>query len=216
MGLMERFDMKIAIAAGVLASALIAAPAAAQEETTTAGGKFVAGAIIGVDSVNVEVEDGLTDAKEDVLVGVTAGYDYETASGMVIGLEAEYSDSSVGLTTTDFAVEGDRASLNAGRDFYVGARLGFRPGRNGILYVKGGYTNATAEGEYNDGTGKIADEIDFDGFRVGMGGEIDLGKNYGIRVEYRYSDYGSISLLGLDTGYDVSRNQGAITLLGKF
>ncbi|WP_285711679.1 outer membrane protein [Erythrobacter oryzae] len=207
--------MKKFFAAGALAVALVSAPAAAQDEGT-AGGKFVAGAILGIDSVNVELDDALSDAEEDILVGVTVGYDYETASGVVFGIEGEFSDSSVGASATDVFVADDRLSINAGRDFYAGVRLGFRPGKNGLLYVKGGYTNASIEGEYDDGTGEIADEQAFDGFRVGIGGEIDLGSNYGIRVEYRYSDYGSIEALGVDTGLDISRNQGVITLLGKF
>ncbi len=207
--------MKSVFVAGALATALVAAPAAAQDEGT-AGGKIVAGAIVGIDSVNLELEDGLTDAEEDILVGVTIGYDYETEAGLLFGIEGEFSDSSVGVTGTDVLAAGDRLSINAGRDFYVGGRLGFRPGKNGLLYVKGGYTNASVEGEYDDGTGEVADEVSFDGFRIGVGGEIDLGSNYAIRVEYRYSDYGSVDALGVDTGLEASRNQGVITLLGKF
>ena len=51
---------------------------------------------------------------------------------------------------------------------------------------------------------------------MGVGGEIDLSSNYAIRLEYRYSDYGNLELFGTDTGIGVSRNQGIITLLGKF
>ncbi len=206
--------MKFAILASAVAAASLASPLQAQD-SSTAGGKFVAGAIVGVDSVQAEFE-GISDSEEDLLVGVTIGYDYETASGLVFGVEAEYSDSSVGSSVTDFAAPGDRVSLNAGRDLYVGGRLGFRPGRNGLLYVKAGYTNASIEGEYRDGSGTLSDEISFDGFRVGAGGEIDLGSNYAIRLEYRYSDYGNLELFGLTTGVGVSRNQGILTLLGKF
>ena len=201
----------LALAAG---TAMLAAPVAAQE-SDTAGGKFVAGAIIGVDSVETEVE-GFSASDEDVLFGLTAGYDYETAKGLVFGIEAEYTDSSLGASVTDIDVPGDRFSLNAGRDLYIGGRLGFRPGRNGLLYAKAGYTNASIEAEYDDGTGEISGETSFDGFRVGLGGEIDLGSNYAIRLEYRYSDYGSLDVLGIDTGLNVSRNQGILTLLGKF
>ena len=199
----------VGLAAGSFA---LAAPAMAQE--STAGGKFVAGAIIGVDSVETEIE-GFSASDEDVVLGLTAGYDYETESGLVVGLEAEYTDSSLGISVTDEDT-GDRASLNAGRDLYVGGRLGFRPGRNGLLYVKAGYTNASVEVEFDDGTGEVAAETSFDGFRIGAGGEIDLGSNYAIRLEYRYSDYGNPALFGFETGVNVSRNQGILTLLGKF
>ena len=46
--------------------------------------------------------------------------------------------------------------------------------------------------------------------------EIDLGSNYAIRVEYRYSDYGDLAPQGVNTGVGMSRNQGIVTLLGKF
>lgn len=201
--------ISIALAASALA---VATPAFAQEEST-AGGKFVAGAIIGVDRVEFEV-DGFTSRDEDAVFGITAGYDYETEKGLVFGIEAEYTDSSLGVSVQDGA---ESASVNAGRDLYVGGRLGFRPGKNGLLYVKGGYTNASIELEYDDGTGEVSAEESFDGFRLGAGGEIDLGKNYGLRLEYRYSDYGSLGLGDLlGTDFNVSRHQGVVTLLGKF
>lgn len=200
--------ISLALAASTLA---IATPVFAQEESTT-GGKFVAGAIIGIDSVETEV-DGFSSNDEDVVFGVTAGYDVETAKGLVFGIEAEYTDSSLGVTAEDGL---ESFSLNAGRDLYVGGRLGFRPGPNGLLYVKGGYTNASIEAEYNDGESVVSEEESFDGFRIGAGGEIDLGRNYGIRLEYRYSDYGSIVDDGFGTSLNLSRHQGVVTLLGKF
>lgn len=206
--------MKAIFVSLAAATALLAAPAAAQD-SETAGGKFIVGGIVGVDSVNAEL-DGFSSGDEDVLFGVTAGYDYETAKGLIVGIEAEYTDSSLGISATNVDIPGDRVSLNAGRDLYVGGRLGFRTGRNGLLYAKAGYTNASIEAAYNDGTVEVSSETSFDGVRLGVGGEIDLSSNYAIRLEYRYSDYGSFSVLGIDTGVNVSRNQGIITLLGKF
>lgn len=206
--------MKAIFVSLAAATALLAAPATAQD-SETAGGKFIVGGIVGVDSVNAEL-DGFSSGDEDVLFGVTAGYDYETAKGLIVGIEAEYTDSSLGISATNVDIPGDRVSLNAGRDLYVGGRLGFRTGRNGLLYAKAGYTNASIEAAYNDGTVEVSSETSFDGVRLGVGGEIDLSSNYAIRLEYRYSDYGSFSVLGIDTGVNVSRNQGIITLLGKF
>ena len=203
--------ISIATAASALA---LATPALAQEEST-AGGRFIAGAIIGIDRVEFEA-DGLTSRDEDAVFGITAGYDYETEKGLVFGIEAEYTDSSLGVSVTDFDVAGDRLSVNAGRDLYVGGRLGFRPGKNGLLYAKAGYTNASIEVEYDDGISAVSAEESFDGFRLGAGGEIDLGSNYAVRLEYRYSDYGTLGDDLFDTGVNVSRHQGIITLLGKF
>lgn len=205
--------MKIIPVALAASMFTLASPAFAQEDT--AGGRFVAGAIVGIDRVETEV-DGFTSRDEDVVFGVTAGYDYETAKGLVFGIEAEYTDSSLGVSVSDVFEEGDRYSLNAGRDLYVGGRLGFRPGKNGLLYIKAGYTNASIEEEYDDGTIEVSAEESFDGFRLGAGGEINLGSNYGIRLEYRYSDYGSFRVEDFDTSIDVSRHQGVVTLIGKF
>lgn len=204
--------MKAIFVGLAVSSFALAAPAMAQDEST-AGGKFVAGAIVGVDSFGINF-DGFTGSDEDVMFGLTAGYDIETASGLVFGVEAEYTDSSLGILTVS-EVEGAGGSLNAGRDLYVGGRLGFRPGKNGLLYVKAGYTNASIEFEFDDYS-EFSPETNFDGFRIGAGGEIDLGSNYAIRLEYRYSDYGSPALFGFDNGLNVSRNQGILTLLGKF
>lgn len=46
----------------------------------------------------------------------------------------------------------------------------------------------------------------FGGVRVGIGGEIDLGRKYGIRLEYRCSDCGSIAAFDIDKGVDASRS----------
>jgi opacity protein-like surface antigen len=81
--------------------------------------------------------------------------------------------------------------------------------------LRAGYTDASIEGEYDDGTGELSDEISFGGFRIGAGGEIDLSSNYAIRLEYRYSDYGDLDVFGISTDIGVSRNQGIISFLGK-
>lgn len=206
--------MKFAVLTSIAAAGLLATPAMAQDKDTS-GGKFVAGAVIGIDSVNAEL-DGISDSEEDILPGVTIGYDFETRDGLVFGVEAEYTDSSVGVSASDVVAAGDTVSVNAGRDLYIGGRLGYRTGSNGLLYVKAGYSDASIEAGYNDGTGNISDEESFGGFRIGVGGEIDFASNYAIRVEYRYSDYGDLDVLGINTGIGLSRNQAIITLLGKF
>ncbi len=206
--------MKNAVLASAVLAMLFASPAMAQDNDT-AGGKFVAGGIIGIDSVNLEV-DNISDAQEDIMPGITIGYDFETRNGLVFGVEAEYTDSSVGVSTADVISIGDRLSVNAGRDLYVGGRLGYRTGSNGLLYMKAGYTDASIEVAYDAGSGSISEEETFGGIRIGVGGEVDLGSNYAIRVEYRYSDYGELAAQGVNTGLSMSRNQGIITLLGKF
>jgi len=206
--------MKYAVLAVAATAVLSASPAMAQDNDTS-GGKVVAGAIFGIDSVSTEF-GGVSDSEEDIMPGVTIGYDFETRGGVVFGVEAEYTDSSVGVSARDAIIVGDRISVNAGRDLYIGGRLGYRTGRNGLLYVKAGYTDASIELSYDDGAVVTSEEESFGGIRIGVGGEIDLGSNYAIRLEYRYSDYGDLEVLGVNTGLGISRNQGIVTLLGKF
>lgn len=203
--------LKYVSVAAVSVAALAATPAMAQDE---AKGSFYAGALVGLDSVNAS--DGVDDgSEEDILYGVVAGYDFATGGNVVFGIEAELTDSSVGQSETDVFVAGDQVSVKAGRDIYVGARVGTKVG-SGLLYVKGGYTNAAIKGEYDDGVDFFSATEELDGFRVGAGAEFPVGNNFAVRVEYRYSDYGEFEFLGAGTGISFSRNQGVIGFIGKF
>ncbi|MDC8753852.1 outer membrane beta-barrel protein [Erythrobacter sp. sf7] len=206
--------MKFALCAAAVAAVSLATPAMAQDESE-AGGNFHVGAIAGIDSVEFEV-DNVSDNEADAVFGIAAGYDYQFASGLVLGVEGEWTDSSVGIAVDDVFALGDRLSLNAGRDLYVGVRGGYRIGSNGLIYGKLGYTNASAILAYNDGTGRVSEDDQLDGIRVGAGGEIGFGENFALRLEYRYSDYGEYDYAGINTGLNVSRHQGVAALVAKF
>jgi outer membrane immunogenic protein len=82
--------------------------------------------------------------------------------------------------------------VEAGRDLYVGARVGFALGTGTLIYGKGGYTNLRLKDTYDPGTsGGTAFEFahDLDGFRIGGGIEQKLGSKAYVKGEYRYSDY---------------------------
>lgn len=206
--------MKLAIYAAAVAAVLTATPAMAQDEPEE-GGNFHIGALAGIDSVEFEVE-GISDNEADVMFGIAAGYDYQFASGLVLGVEGEWTDSSVGSAVEDVVVLGDRASLNAGRDLYIGIRGGYRIGSNGLIYGKLGYTNASATAAYDDGVDRFSESDEIDGIRVGAGGEIGFSDNFALRLEYRYSDYGEYDYAGINTGVNVSRHQGVAALVAKF
>lgn len=206
--------MKLAISAAAVAAVLTATPAMAQEEMKE-GGNFHIAALGGIDSVEFEVED-VSDNEADVMFGIAAGYDYQFASGLVLGIEGEWTDSSVGIAVEDVLVLGDRASLSAGRDLYVGVRGGYRIGSNGLIYGKLGYTNASASAAYDDGVDRLTESDEIDGIRAGVGGEIGLGDTFALRLEYRYSDYGEYDYAGINTGLNISRHQGIAALVAKF
>ena len=88
---------------------------------------------------------------------------------------------------------GDTLRVRAGRDLYVGGRVGFGVGSNSLFYAKAGYTNARFRVDYEDGTaGTVADfteRTNLDGVRAGVGAQIGVGSNAYLRTEYRYSNY---------------------------
>ncbi len=189
---------------------MASAPAVAQDAAPASG--FKVGGLIGIDSVEAEV-DGFSGSEEDIVYGATLGYDWVSAGGTVLGLEAEYSESGVGVNETDVVDAGDEATLNAGRDLYVGARVGYAVG-SAVFYAKGGYTNLKLNATYDDGIQEITGSDEIDGFRLGAGAEFAVGSNIAIRAEYRYSDYGSYDVIG--TPISFSRHQGVVGLLARF
>lgn len=164
---------KFAIA---LAAITVAAPAVAQEADFS--GPYVA-AIVGYDIIDA---GGGIENPEGVAYGVNFGYDYQAGSA-VFGIEAEVAESTANIEVADIEVAA------AGRDLYIGGRVGYVVGSRSLVYVKAGYTNARAE---SFGIGE-----NVDGFRIGGGAETKFSTNLFGKVEYRYSNYEA----------DVSRHQ---------
>ena len=126
---------------------------------------------------------------DGILYGVGAGYDFN-AGGVVLGVEAEYTDSTADVEVDDGDVEAfGLGRVDTGRDLYVGARVGYVAGESTLIYAKGGYTNA----RYNIAASFDGDDyrtsIDTDGYRVGAGVEQRFGTNTYAKLEYRYSNY---------------------------
>lgn len=196
------------ILATAAVAALFATPAFAQEKSNFGGIKV--GALVGYDSVSVEIDDE-DGSKDGVLYGITAGYDADLGSA-IVGVEAEVSDSSTKQRAFDLLVLGDSAKLSAGRDLYIGARAGFVVNPTLMVYAKAGYTNARAKLSYDDGDGfGFSGSDELDGYRLGAGLEYAHQSGYFARLEYRYSDYGNYKYDGFDTGISASRHQVAVT-----
>ena len=161
-------------------------PAMAQD-TAPFSGPRVEG-IVGYDTTDVEGENS-----DGVAYGVGVGYDFQARGGAVFGVEAEASDSTVDECVNDVDVVGDQLCAKAGRDLYVGGRVGAAVSPNMLVYGKAGYSNARVGLDYEDGTS--SDTLDFedgqnlDGIRVGAGLEFALGPNSYAKTEYRYSNY---------------------------
>lgn len=205
--------MKKYLAVATLAAAVIAVPAHAQDPEQIS--KFNVGAIVGVDSVELDVAGLGSDSEENIAYGITVGYDYGIGD-IFFGVEGEVAESEVGVTAGDVFAAGDRLELDASRDLYIGARLGAYLGDVLSLYVKGGYTNAGVSLEYFDGATTEEESDSLGGYRLGGGLEAQLAANLALRAEYRYSDYGEYSYNNVATGVSATRHQGMIGLLGRF
>ncbi len=191
-----------------IAAATVATPAMAQDLDIYAGG------IVGYDSVEVEA-GGVSESSDDVMYGIVAGADYQINNTFFIGLEGEYSDSSV---SEDAVLLGDDYSLKADRNLYVGARLGGALAAGTKVYIKGGYSNFKVSGyvspEDLDTDFKASDDLD--GWVIGAGVEQSITDKFRVRAEYRYTDYGDTELFGYDTGLETSRHQGVVGVLYSF
>lgn len=189
-----------------IALTLIASPALAQEENTATG--FKAGVIVGYDSTNLSYYD-LDESKGGFLYGATLGYDYD-AGPVVVGIEGEITGATTKQSYDNLVLADDRWKLSAGRDLYVGARLGVNVTPTVLLYAKGGYTNARADLTIRYDGEKYSEHDNLDGFRVGAGAEVAVTPATFARIEYRYSDYGNYRYGDVESEIGLSRHQVAL------
>jgi len=136
-----------------------------------------------------EVEAGA----DGVTYGGAIGYDTALNSNWTAGAELGLYGSSIRWMNTTNLNPGtfNTAQVNAGRDLYIGGRLGYALSRKTQLYAKAGYTN-TRFGVYgSDGNDTLYQHIDASGFRLGTGVEQKLTKATYVKLEYDFSHYGS-------------------------
>jgi len=177
---------KFAFTAALLA-ATAATPAFAQDGMDAPRGGFHVSGIVGYDAPDTDVEDS-----SGVVYGIGAGYDFNIGN-IVAGPEVELTTSSTDECQAGVNRTGDLLCVGAGRDIYVGARVGTYVTPNTLVYVGAGYTNAAFDVSYDanltGSTGDFSAEEELDGFRLKGGVELGIGRNAFVRGEYRYSSY---------------------------
>jgi outer membrane immunogenic protein len=184
----------MAIPAAAMAFA-VAAPAMAQD------GPFAGGRVevlAGYDNIQ-DGGDGDSEGRQGLGYGGRIGYDFQRGN-IVYGIDGELTDSTTKARSYNALAAGDRFSVEAGRDIYVGGRLGYVISPQAMIYGKGGYTNARVESRYQANTAaddELVDKTNLDGFRLGAGLEYKLTPTSFVTAEYRYSHYGDIE------GYDI-------------
>jgi outer membrane immunogenic protein len=123
--------------------------------------------------------------KDGFVYGGNAGYDF--AAGKVrFGPVVEVTGSTEKGCATD---QGATACMKAGRDFFIGGRVGLVAAPKALVYVTGGYTNARYTGDIAQGTTRISTDDDHSGGRIGAGVEYAVTRNLFVKTEYRYSRY---------------------------
>lgn len=185
-------------AAALIASSALAAPAFAQDTAAPFTGPR-AEIVGGYDKVeDNSVNNG---SRDGFVYGGAIGYDFQAGSA-VLGVEGEVTGATTRDTDTNVLAVGDRLRTKAGRDLYVGGRVGFVVGTQTLIYAKGGYTNARFSQEYSLGATNIKDGENIDGWRLGAGAEFKLNDKMYVKGEYRYSKYDDD-----DRGIDANRHQ---------
>lgn len=200
-----RYHLILALAGGLVAAAT---PALAQPvEDAPFTGPHVE-ALVGYDNLS-SGNDGVDDSVGGLTYGVGAGYDLQFG-GLIGGIEGEFSGSTTKARGTDIFAPGDGTELRAGRDLYIGARIGVAATPSTLVYLKGGYTNLRVNARSYDRLGYFEDHGTLDGFRVGAGVEQKfnlLGPSGFVKAEYRYSNYSNLNIGRFNTNIDVDRHQ---------
>lgn len=184
--------MRKLIAASLLATTAVAAPALAQTNPTFTGPRVEA--TLGYDHTgagsSVSNNNGRDDQKiGGLLYGGGIGYDIATSDNIVLGAEAELTGSTAKSDRNDYTSDFGYGRVKQGRDIYVGARAGYVVAPATMLYVKGGYTNSKLEVLAGSTSQTTDTNFKLDGWRVGAGAEHAVGPNSYAKLEYRYSNY---------------------------
>jgi outer membrane immunogenic protein len=184
---------KIAMLAATGSLLAFAAPAMAQEAPFSG---LRVGVEAGYDhlrsgsSEDVDTTRDLKQSMDGVAYKGVIGYDAAVSPNVRVGAEASYGDSSASWDNNNNAPNVfNLGHVDAGREIYVGGRVGFVTSPRTMLYVKGGYTNQRFGLQGTDGTVDLNQRLDTDGWRVGAGVEYAISNKAYVGAEYRYSNY---------------------------
>ncbi len=164
---------------------------------------FYGGAVIGYDNYRLNNEATLPDfgtpsgkighmGGDGVSGGANIGYNFVLAPQLIAGIEGQfrYSDAE-GRTSTAGAAGLSDVNSKTRESWGLGARLGFLPMPNTMLYAAGGWTNTRFRTSVDDAAGAslYRGSVRDDAWRVGGGVETALGGKWTARVDYTYSNY---------------------------
>lgn len=153
-------------------------------------------AIVGYDhhrsgsTVDIDPSRGVKQSINGVVYGAGVGFDVPLGDQIRVGAEAEISGSSAKWDNNNGVPNTfNLGRVKAGRDIYVGGRVGVVASPQALVYVKAGYTNARYGLIGTDGTTSLDQRLDTDGYRLGAGVEYAITPKAYAKLEYRYSNY---------------------------
>ncbi|MGG7519081.1 outer membrane protein [Allorhizobium undicola] len=119
--------------------------------------------------------------------GAFGGWNFDVGSNVILGLEGDVN--------YDWNKEGVASGVDFGSEFSGSARgrVGYAMDRT-LIYAAGGWT-ATRAGF----SGTVDDKATLNGWTVGAGVDYAVTDKVFLRGEYRYNDYGSKNISGIDT-----------------
>jgi outer membrane immunogenic protein len=202
--------VKIAFFAAAAGMMMIASPAYAQFSGPRVEGRLA------YESVDAAIGNGdplATGDEEAISYGGEVGYDLSLGPA-VVGAYAGLEGSN--LRTCSEVFGADEGCINQGRNLYVGLRAGVSVAPRVLLYAKAGYSNGSVDVSYDgDGLSDFDVSESFDGYHVGVGGELAIvGGLYG-RIEYVHTDHGEFQFDPETTG-ELTRGQAMVGLGLRF
>ena len=156
-------------------------------------------AFVGWDHLNakstkdIDATAQATGSGDAVAYGGAIGYDVALDDHVTLGAEFAAQGTAAKWDNTANLVAGtfNTATVNAGRDLFAGARLGYALGTKTLVYGKLGYANSHFGITATNGTDTLYQGINANGYRLGVGVEHKLNKIAYVKLGYDFSHYGT-------------------------
>ena len=163
--------------------------------TSTGANAFSPGFCNGSTTLNSQTTTPCTRDRDAAEYAVRVGYDARYGD-IVMGVMLEGAKSDATASTTAFSSTPASYSFTRGIDYAVSARarIGYAPGRRGLMYVTGGPSYAKIDHTFattntaNSFTPVNADKMVL-GWQAGGGAEVGLGGGLTLGMEYLYNRY---------------------------